>query len=80
MDYKKIISLIELKLNNEILYSKDELKELIIELYTLKNNIVINNIQKKLYIEMKIKELKLDHKNKGNLYQIAENNYNSKSI
>jgi hypothetical protein len=76
-----MIQLLKKKLEDKTKYTEDELIKIVKELYLEKEEKNENNIQKSLYIEIRIKELKKTiNKEEEELYKIALNDYNRKSI
>ena len=71
--------ILELKKNLEdnIKYSKEDIIHIIQKIFIVKK--CDNNIQKSLYIKIRMKELKQNN-DKRDLYKIALNDYNTKSI
>lgn len=74
----QIVSELKNKLVDNIIYSKEDLINIIKHIHILKKN----DIQQNLYIKIRIKELKQEniHINVEDMYEIALNDYKKKSI
>ena len=74
----QIVSELKNKLVDNIIYSKEDLINIIKHIDILKKN----DIQQNLYIKIRIKELKQEniHINVEDMYEIALNDYKKKSI
>lgn len=79
MSYKQKITELKNILKDDKLYSKDELKEIVSSLFNKKNVEIEDTIQMKLYIEIRMKELKRNQ-TKGDLYEISKKEYKMKTI